>query len=122
VTSLAASQKVNVSSTTRGLASGKRDGVLPLAESFPPRLPDLNGWRIGGAICHTAYPSYIEAVAQKQVPMALVGNRRRSSDVIDKQPRVIDDHQAIGRTGAEHLLATRHQHWGYITSQPLMPI
>jgi len=70
----------------------------------------LKKWQGDGIISRVASPEIREVVAKTDIPVVDLNEQLRGMDV----PLIFNDHEAIGRLAAEHLLERGFQHFGYL--------
>ncbi len=77
---------------------------------YDPAPPWLRHWDGDGIISRAAYPELARLVLQTQVPVVDLNEQVLGLGL----PLIFNDHRAIGRLAAEHLLERGFRHFGFI--------
>jgi len=91
-------------------ARGRGDWVLsPNPDTYRMSVSDIRGWPGDGVIAMVETPAESRAAQSLGIPVVNLSGRLRRSSV----PRVMVDHEGVGRMAAEHLLACGFRRFGY---------
>lgn len=77
---------------------------------YDPAPPWLKSWDGDGIISRAAYPELARLVVQLRIPVIDLNEQVLGLGL----PLIFNDHQAIGRLAAEHLLERGLRHFGFI--------
>ncbi len=77
---------------------------------YDPAPPWLRNWDGDGIISRAAYPELARLVVQTRVPVVDLNEQVLGLGL----PLIFNDHRAIGRMAAEHLLERGFRHFGFI--------
>ncbi|HOM16794.1 MAG TPA: DNA-binding transcriptional regulator [Thermoguttaceae bacterium] len=77
---------------------------------YDPAPPWLKSWDGDGIISRAAYPELARLVVQLGIPVVDLNEQVLGLGL----PLIFNDHQAIGRLAAEHLLERGFRHFGFI--------